>query len=187
MIAIIKLTICTGIFNDTIIGDPLYEVPLNMIPNGTFPEVTSLCYEIHGEAGQVFNLISDGCVQVNANYSAMNNPENGNIISQVGVLAYDTAGSCIEIMVDVSDCVPVVNGVRYDTTVYNMNGVTARRRNNRARIAVPNCDNRLFDNLVFWVVCQDIGGQQMIKFQVVRGSGLIPDSHGLLGRVRVRE
>ena len=185
MIAIIKLTIFTGdvrFFNDTVIGDPLYEVPLNMISNGTFPQVTSLCYEIHGEAGQIFNLISDGCVQVNANYSAMDIAENGNIISQIGILAYDNTDSCIEILVDVNDCVPVVNGVPYNNTVYDMNGVSARRRNNRARITVPNCDNRLFDNLVFWVVCQDMGGQKMIKFQVARGSGLIPDSHGLLGR-----
>ena len=169
-------------FNDTVIGDPLYEVPLNnLISNETFLEVTSLCYEIHGRAGQIFNLISDDCVQVNANYSAMDIPANGNIISQIGVLAYDTAGGCIEILVDVSDCIPVVNGVPYNDTVYDMNGVTARRRNGRARITVPNCDNRTFDNLAFWVVCQNIGGQRMIKFQVLRGSALLPNSHGLIG------
>ena len=170
--------------NDTIIGDPLYEVPLNKIPDGIFPEITSLCYEIHGKEDTIFNLISDGCVQVNANYSAMNIPANGNIISDVGVFAYDNAGGCINILVDVNDCIPVVNGVPYADTAYNANGVTARRRNNRARITVPNCNNdRDFDDLVFWVVCQNIEGQRMIKFQVLRGSGLIPDSHGLLGNM----
>ena len=168
-------------FNDTVIGDPLYEVPLNLLGGKIFPEVTSLCYEIHGRAGQIFNLISDGCVQVNANYSAMDIPANGNIISQIGVLAYDTAGGCIKIIVDVNNCIPVVNGVAYNDTVYDVNGVTARQRNSRARIAVPNCANEHFDNLVFWVVCQNIGGQRMIKFQVLRGSALIPDSHGLIG------
>ena len=169
-------------FNDTVIGDPLYEVPMNMISNETFPEVTSLCYEIHGEAGQVFNLISDGCVQVNANYSAMNIPENGNIISQIGVLAYDTVNGCAFIMVDVNDCIPVVNGVPYGDPAagYDMNGVTARRRNGRSRITVPNCGGEA-DDLVFWVVCQEIMGQRMIKFQVLRGSALEPDSHGLIG------
>ena len=169
-------------FNDTVIGDPLYEVPLNTISNSTFPVTTSLCYEIHGEAGKIFNLVSDGCVQVNANYSAMDIPDNGNIISQIGVFAYDTAGGCINILVDVNDCIPVVNGVAYSGDPgYNTNGVTARRRNGRARISVPNCATALFDNLVFWVTCQDIEGQKMIKFQVVRGNQLIPDSHGLLG------
>ena len=167
-------------FNDTVIGDPLYEVPMNMISNETLPEVTSLCYEIHGKAGQIFNLISDGCVQVNANYSAMNIPENGNIISQIGVLAYDNANSCAFITVDVNDCIPVVNEVPYANTTYNVNGVTARRRNGRTRITVPNCDGDA-DDLVFWVVCQEIMGQRMIKFQVMRGSALQPDSHGLIG------
>ena len=170
-------------YNDTVVGDPLYEVPLNMISNETFPEVTSLCYEIHGKAGKIFSLISDGCVQVNANYSAMDIPENGNIISQIGVFAYDTADQCINILVDVNDCIPVVNGVAYSGDPgYNMSGVTARQRNNRVRITVPNCDGDL-DDLVFWVVCQDIMGQRMIKFQVLRGSGLRPDSHGLIGNV----
>ena len=170
-------------FNDTVIGDPLYEVPLNKISKQVFPKTTSLCYEIHGEAGKIFNLVSDGCVQVNANYSAMDIPANGNIISQIGVFAHDTAGGCINILVDVDDCVPVVNGIPYNNdTGYNMNGVTARRRNSRARISVPNCDFDVpFDNLVFWVTCQNIGGQKMIKFQVIRGDGLIPDSHGLIG------
>lgn len=169
-------------FNDTVIGDPVYEVPLNMISNETFANITSLCYEIHGEAGKIFNLISDGCVQVNAEYSAMDIPENGNIISRIGVLAYDTAGGCINIEVDMIDCNPIVNGLPYNSTIYNMNGVNVRQRSNRARIAVPNCNNdNDFDDLVFWVVCQDIQGQNMIKFQVLRESGLIPDSHGLIG------
>ena len=168
-------------FNDTVIGDPLYEVPLNTISNNTFPVTTSLCYEIHGEAGKIFNLVSDGCVQVNANYSAMDIPDNGNIISEIGVFAYDTAGGCINILVDVNDCIPVVNGVAYSGDPgYDMNGVTARRRSNRARITVPNCDGD-HDDLVFWVVCQNINSQRMIKFQVLRGSALQPDSHGLIG------
>ena len=170
-------------FNDTVIGDPLYEVPLNMISNNIFPVTTSLCYEIHGEAGKIFNLVSDGCVQVNANYSVMDIPDNGNIISQIGVFAYDTAGGCINILVDVNDCIPVVNGRAYSGDPgYNMNGVTARRRSNRAHITVPNCDNDGdHDDLVFWVVCQNINSQRLIKFQVLRGSALQPDSHGLIG------
>ena len=175
-------------FNDTVIGDPLYEVPLNRISNETFSEVTSLCYEIHGEAGKIFNLVSDGCVQVNAEYSAMDNPENGNIISTIGVAATDNNGSCVEIEVGVDDCVPVVNGVPYSTTPYRSNGIMARLRNGRttrAIIDVPNCDDHpngpLADNLRFWVVCQNIGGQRMIKFQVMRGNLLRADAHGLLG------
>ena len=168
-------------FNDTVIGSILYEVPLNVISNNIFPVTTSLCYEIQGEAGKIFNLVSDGCVQVNANYSAMDIPDNGNIISQIGVFAYDTAGGCINILVDVNDCIPVVNGRAYSSDLgYDLNDVTARRRSNRARITVPNCDGD-HDDLVFWVVCQNINSQRTIKFQVLRGSALQPDSHGLIG------
>ena len=179
-----KFIIGAGQFNDTVIGDPLYEVPLNRIPEDTFPTTTSLCYEIHGEAGKIFNLVSDGCVQVNAEYSAMDNPENGNIISTIGVAATDNDGDCIQIEVSVDDCVPVVNGVPHSTTPYSSNGVMAARldgRTTRARISVPNCDAGITDNLVFWVVCQNIGGQRMIKFQVMRGNMLQPDAHGLVG------
>ena len=107
------------------IGDPLYEVPLNRISNETFSEVTSLCYKIHREAGKIFNLVSDGCIQ----YSAMDNRENDNIISRVGVAATDNNGSCVEIEVNVDDCVLVVNGVPHGTTQYGSNGVMARLRN----------------------------------------------------------
>ena len=175
-----------GEFNDTVIGDPLYEVPLSEIPKDIFPETTSLCYEIHGEADKIFNLVSDGCVQVNAEYSAMDTPENGNIISRIGVAATDTDGDCIEIVVSVDDCVPVVNGNR--DTSYNLNGIGASLltgRTTRARISVPNCNDLRFDNLVFWVVCQDIDNQKMIKFQVLRGEGLQPDAHGLVGMLKI--
>ena len=91
-----------------------------MLSNETFADITSLCYEIHGEAGKIFNLISDDCVQVNAEYSAMDIPDNGNVISKIGVLAYDTSGNCVNIEVDVNDCIPVVNGLPYNSTVYNM-------------------------------------------------------------------
>lgn len=152
-----------------------------MISNENFTDVTSLCYEIHGAAGKIFNLISDGCVQVNAEYSAMDIPENGNIISKIGVFAYDNTGSCITVEVDVN-CITILNGAPYNSTTYFVNGVNIIQQNNtRVHIAVPNCNGSAFDDLVFWVVCQNINGQKMIKFQVLRGSGLIPDSHGLIG------
>ena len=42
----------------------------------------------------------------------MDNPENGNIISTIGVAATDNDGDCIQIEVNVDGCVPVVNGSR---------------------------------------------------------------------------
>ena len=53
---------CGLIRNDTVIGDPLYTVPVF----GT--QERHLCYEIHGRPMRYFNLISDSCVSVNAHY-----------------------------------------------------------------------------------------------------------------------
>lgn len=68
--------------NDTVIGDPLFEAALWV---GESTCEYSLCYEIHGESGQHFNLVSDMCVSVNAHYTPMRNPSDGNIISAIGM------------------------------------------------------------------------------------------------------
>ena len=170
------------LFNDTIISGPVFEVPLNMIADETFDQVTALCYEIYGDAGKTFNLISDGCVQVNAEYSGTSNPPVGNVISKVGVVAYDLAGSCIMIEVGMNDCVPYINGTAINSEGYNLNGVAVANRNkNRVRISVPNCNTSNYDDLVFWITCEKILEENLIKFQVLRGSALQPDAHGLIG------
>ena len=118
-----------------------------MISDDIFEQVTALCYEIYGDAENEFNLISDGCVQVNAEYSGTNISVIGNVISRIGVVAYDVADDCIKIEVGMDDCVPYVNGVPVDSVDYNLNGVSVSNRNkNRVRIrkmypAGGNCDN----------------------------------------------
>ena len=125
----------------TVISGPVFEVPLNMISDDTFEQVTALCYEIYGDAGKMFNLISDGCVQVNPEYSGTDIPVIGNVISRIGVVAYDVANDCSKIEVGMDDCVPYVNGVAVDSVDYNLNGVTVNNRNkDRVRISVPTCN-----------------------------------------------
>ena len=160
--------------NDTIIGDPLYEVPVIIDEDGS---KLSLCYEVLGGPNQNFNLISDTCVSVNALYSPMIIPSNGNFISKIGVLAEDNNGTCQQIEVDLEGCTARVGG--QVVTMYNQNGVSVTRRTNRVRIAVPNCENT---DLVMWVICEVRRGQPMIKFVVARGFSLRPTSHGLIGK-----
>ena len=142
----------------------------------------SLCYEVHGRANSVFNLISDICVCVNAHYSPMIIPSDGNIINQIGVVAEDSTGQCQRIQVNLTECAASVNGV--SVTSYNQNGISVIRRSGfkfpRVRISVPNCENI---DLVMWVVCEERSGQPMIKFVVARGHNLTPTSHGLIGRI----
>ena len=160
--------------NDTIIGDPLYEVPVIIDGEGN---TVSLCYEIHGEPGEHFNLISDTCVSVNALYSSMSDPSNGNIISKIGVLAEDSNGVCQQIEADLEGCTARVNG--NNVTLYNQDGIRVMHRTNRIRISVPNCERT---DLVMWVICEVQGEQPMIRFVVARGFNLRPTSHGLVGK-----
>ena len=90
--------------NDTSIGDPLYAVPFR-------PDHTSLCYEVHSEANQNFNLISDSCTNVNA-YYGQGNREDYNVITAIGVYAVGTEG-CHRIQVNV-DCSYQFDGVTVD-------------------------------------------------------------------------
>ena len=65
MLIIIFLLLITGVVrNDSVIGDPLFTVPVHT-ENG---ERRTLCFEVHGESNRTFNLISDTCLNVNAHY-----------------------------------------------------------------------------------------------------------------------
>ena len=147
---------------------------------------TNLCYEIHGAANQVFSLVSDSCVAVNAQYAPMNNPDNGNIIREVGIVAVDSTGACHNITVTLtngecrarrsSNNVDRVYETSFEDT---FNGVSIRQRTlNRVRVSVPNCERV---PLVMWVTCENTTGQEMIRFDISRGINLRPTSHGLLG------
>ncbi len=174
--------------DDVIIGDPLFTVPLynkdDTTPaNGV--SSPSLCFEIHGAANQVFNLVSDRCTSVNALYSPMNIRDNGNIISAVGVKAVDGQGQCVEIAVRLEDgCTPEIsnNEGTFTTTRYASRGVSVRKYRRAVRISVPNCEN---NQLSMWVSCDNFRGQEMIKYVITRGVNLRPTSHGLLGKIRM--
>lgn len=165
--------------NDTVIGDPLFTAPL-LISDDT-PELNglSLCYEIHGKANRYFNLISDTCTSVNALYSPMIDPNHGNIVSKVGIVAVGSSSSgCVEVAVNLDGCSASLNGETVERA-RNEDGVTVFRHRKRVRIGVPNCENV---DLIMWVICQNISAQPMIKFVVSRGYNLKPTSHGLLGK-----
>lgn len=171
--------------NDTIIGDPLFTVPLNSpstTPRLTTADTPHLCFEVHGERGAVFNLISDRCTSVNGLFSAMDPPATGNIINTVGIRAVDDRGSCVDVKISLkAQCVPVIyvseqeviNGSRYSSY-----GVSVRRHHQGVRVAVPNCENV---PLVLWVMCEETRNQSMIRLVISRGVNLRPTSHGILG------
>ena len=183
----LSINILLGVIkNDTIIGDPLFTVPLD-IPTTTISGLITgatphLCFEVHGERETIFNLISDRCTSVNALFTAMTPPNIGNIINTVTIKTVDYRGNCIEIEVSLgAQCMPVVqdsNGEIVTSSRYNRHGVSVRRHTHGVRVAVPNCENT---PLVMWILCQEIRNESMIKFVISRGVNLRPTSHGLLG------
>lgn len=161
--------------NDSVVGDPLYSVPIYPLNSSLMS--LSLCFEVHGVSNKVFNLVSDRCVSVNGLYSSMNNPNDGNIITSVGVTAVDNAGSCIQIAVNLSNqCIPMVNS--NFVSFYSEYGVSVRKHGNKVIVSVPNCEN---EQLVMWLMCRTIEQQRMLDFKIQRGLNLRPSSHGLLG------
>ena len=179
--------------NDTVIGDPLYTVPIMVSEeqlNALNVSRLSLCYEIHGSSEQWFNLVTDQCTSVNGRYDDLTSKLN--IIDEVGVRAVDNNGQCTNIRVDIDQCSADVNGVSLALMErYSVAGINVRRYPNRVRISVPNCNDL---TLVMWVICEnrtldnpDSQGPrtlqaQMIKFVVMRGLNYGRIAHGLLGK-----
>lgn len=180
--------------NDTITGDPLLTVPIQVSEEQlqSIPaEQLSLCYEVHGESNKWFNLVSDECTSVNALYAGIDEL-NVNIIDDVAVRAVDNLQRCVNISVSIeTGCSALVNGV--ERSRYSSGGVNVRAFPNRVRISVPNCNDLM---LVMWVLCeeQDFKNntgtvtntitRSAIKFVVMRGLNYGNRlAHGLLGNV----
>ena len=178
--------------NDTVIGNTLYTVPIlvseEQLQNLQVDKL-SLCYEVLGDSGQWFNLVTDECASVNTHYVALS--ESLNVMNSIGVRAVDNDNRCVNIGVDVNECAAIVNGANLNSMGrYSAAGVNVRRYRNRVRISVPNCAER---TLVMWQICErrtfDDPGQpgaditaDIIKFVVMRGHNFgHRKAHGLLG------
>ena len=167
-------------------------VPILTDPDiGPGDEIQSLCYEVHGENGTFFNLISDECTSVNAYYQeAFNSSSDAsidlNMVTRIGVRARGN-NSCVDVQVDL-DCTVAVDGVVLFNS-YASDGISVRKSGQRVRVSVPNCAS---SRLVMWVFCQT--GQvpdpdnytitypvSFLRFVVTHGLNLSPESHGLIG------
>ena len=174
--------------NDTVVlGDPRMTVPIRVrnLTSLGIEQRLSLCYQVHGIAGQYFNLISDDCVSVNGHHVSAG--VLFNVIGSITVRAVDMTGQCRNISVSAKGCSASVDDININT-IYRARGISVRRYPNRVRIAVPNCANV---DLVMWVICQNetfFGSNdaesftvQAIKFVITRGFNLQERSHGIIG------
>ena len=177
--------------NDTMTADQFVTVPIFTDPDVQEGDaITSLCYQVSGEADTFYNLVSDSCVLVNSHYSRAgnNNPNiTLNIVDAIGVRAVSNNGTCLNIRVGLGGCQATVNGGDV-SRIYQSNGITIRVYPNRVRISVPNCADR---DLVMWVFCTsgitedpftlEYFNFNFIRFVVMRGLNLVEESHGLIG------
>ena len=62
---------------------------------------------------------------------------------------------------------------------YYQSGINVAKHMSRVRLSVPNCEN---EQLVMWILCEDINGQKMIDFVISRGISFGPAAHGLVGK-----
>ena len=122
--------------NDTVIADPQFTVTL---PNKT----ESMCYEVHGEAGKYFNLISDTCTSVNALFTAMPDNPRMNRMSVIGIYAVTSSvqhNDCAQIQISLDNCQASLNGRPIDL-MDEIDDIRIRKFNNHVwRVTVPNCE-----------------------------------------------
>uniref|UniRef100_A0A1X7VGN5 VWFD domain-containing protein n=1 Tax=Amphimedon queenslandica TaxID=400682 RepID=A0A1X7VGN5_AMPQE len=170
---------CGLLVNDSITADPLFRLPLPPFSHSSPSRY--LCYEILGQRGDTFNLVSDRCLSVSALYVPMNHPTDGNVIGAIGIKTVDNNGSCISVSISHesdSSCSLTVNGVsrtRYDEGA----GVVMTTDGGRVLVSAANCEK---EGVVMWVKCGLVDGQRMIDFVISRGANLRQTSHGLLGQ-----
>ena len=182
--------------NDTATGDPVMTVPLHLTNSSDLPQIgendlLNLCFEVHGEQGSYFNLVSDTCVTVNAHYSQADPQLGFNIISEISILAPDLSPVCHNISVSADGCIASIDGNVLNST-YVSAGISVKLYRNRVRINVPNCQDL---DLVMWVFCDsgefvgdpDFGEPDVtinvpaIRFVIARGLNIRESAHGILG------
>ena len=148
-----------------------------------------LCYEVHGEQDDYFNLVTDECTSVNAHY--INVSDYLNVIDEIAIRAVDMNGMCKNILVSLNNCSVTVNGMSVQR-MYSDGGITISRMASirRVRVNVPNCDEL---SLMMRIDCETrtledpfVAGRfltaDMMRFEVLRGLNFGHRSaHGLLG------
>ena len=105
---------------------------------------TNLCYQVNGDSGDSYNLISDTCFSINARYEAIEGVDHLNKIDQLFITASDAAGECSSILIEASrDCSLAYvfrgNQVEIVPGRYRRNGVEINVNQGFIEILLP-CD-----------------------------------------------
>lgn len=140
----------------------------------------SLCYQVHGNPGTFFSLISDVCVSVNVHYQMQSASPAETYISDVGIIGVDDSDTCVRVEVSASDCEVKVNN-EITQANYDLNGLTVTRITDGVQLSLPNCELR---DIIITVMCSPLyySKQQKLELFLSRMLNFQATSHGLLGK-----
>ena len=162
-------------------GDPLFSIPL---PSEyiTDPELKSvqLCFEVHGQSGNHYNLISEKWTSVTALYSAGVVNTEMNVITKIGERTQGTNSTCHSVKVDLDNCSASLDGAYVNkSTTASVDGVRLSARRSHIRVYIPNCEASR--SIALWVTCTTRRSESLLEVVVSRGDGLEPTAHGVIG------
>ena len=169
------------LLNDTVRGDPLFSIllPSEYITDLELKSV-QLCFEVHGQSGNHYNLISDKCTSVTALYSAGVVNIEMNVITKIGVRTQGTNGTCHSVKVDLDNCSASLDGAYVNkSTTASVDGVRLSVRRSHIRVSVPNCE--VSRSVALWVTCTTRRSESLLEVVVSRGDGLEPTARRVIG------
>ena len=137
----------------------------------------ALCYEIHGDQGRYFNLVSEPCLSINAHYLLQDPDKPLHFIDEIAVVATNAAGDNVDMFID-RNCNLAVNGEA--TQFFNSSGVSVEAIPFFSDVVLVS-DSGSGRRTEMVVVCA-AGEHGLMQLDIERDSVVVnSSSHGLLG------
>ena len=173
---------------DVVVGDPVFYVHLLLSESSELEGPLGLCFQIHGESNNIYNLLTTPCTSVNGLWTAVTSTLN--VITEISVSTVLDHG-CHTVRVELESCTVVIDGdiiLNQDGNYTLMGGmIVSRIDESLMEITVDNCK----EPIVLAVECEmrrvyDHESKKyietdMLKFSVRRPLAGRVRAHGLFG------
>ena len=174
---------------DSVLTNPVFSVLLDI--EGAESD-SNLCYEVNGESGNFFNLVSDLCFSINAHYEAIEGATDLNKIEELSITTFDAADECNSIVISAQeDCKSAIllRGTQAEivTRRYRRNGIQIDFVDGSTIEVLLPCKTYPGGGVRVVVMCQENFESLPVKnLQVAFNRAKLPASsqsfpHGLLG------
>ena len=162
---------------------------------GVSDQTVSLCYQVHGEKGKFYNLVSDDCLSINAHVSQPIAGVNSHVMDKITIRAIGSNGACYNISIVRENCEVTVNHPIFINSRFEEEGITVfndrmiARDPNVVHISVPNCGRALVD--VMNITCSEykirtsLAAMEVLELTTTRGISPIEAAQGLVGKLHL--